>query len=98
MIPGLTAIRNKFDALVRVPKAIKKAFKEGRDVEPSVNELILRVQLSVADGKISRHEVERAADAFKKVLLEGYDVVEVMLLLVKRMWKTMRFARRWLPF
>ena len=83
MIPGLTAIRNGWNKIVRIPRDIKKAFKEKDDIKPAYRQAYNAWDNAMEDGKLDRDELERALEKTKTFILENFDVAEIFWRLFK---------------
>ena len=83
MIPGLKTLRNGWNEIVRIPKAIRKAFKEKDDIKPAYRQAFNAWDNAMEDGKLDRDELERALVKTKTFILENFDVAEIFWRLFK---------------
>ena len=83
MIPGLKTVRNGWALFVQVPKAIKKAGKEGRDIRPAFQSAVNAWDDALEDGRLEEIELDRALEKSKVFILENFQLAEILWKLVK---------------
>ena len=83
MIPGLTAVRKRWDELVRMPRAIKKAFKESRDLKPAYRQAYNAWDQAMEDERLDKDELETALEKTRSFIMEHFQLAAIFWRLFK---------------
>ena len=66
-----------------IPRAIKKAIKEGRDIKPAYRRTYNAWDEALEDGRLEEHELDKALEKTKVFILENFQFVVILWKLVK---------------
>ena len=66
-----------------LPRAIKKALKEGRDLKPAYRKAYNAWDDALEDGRLEEKELDRALEKTKVFIMENFQFAEVIWRILK---------------
>lgn len=66
-----------------LPRTIKKAIKEGRDIKPSFRRAINAWDDALEDQRLEEHELDRALEKTKVFIMENFQFAELIWRILK---------------